>query len=207
MGLLSKLLGQKNPADKGLPYLNQVGPMAQQNLNPYISQGQQAGNTANNEYNKLVSNPTAFLDDLFSNYSMTEGFKNRKKEALGTAQHAAAAGGYAGGLGDQKYQMELADALDSEDMQRWYQNVLPLYGMGLQGLQGQEAQGFNATTDLTGILGNTLGSQATLAFQGQQQKNKGYMDFYNMLSGILGNKSGNQSGSSQVASQAASGIW
>ena len=42
---------------------------------------------------------------------MSEGFKSRKKEALGTAQHAAAAGGYAGGLGDQKYQAEIADAL------------------------------------------------------------------------------------------------
>lgn len=187
MGFLSSLLGKsKNPADKAQPYLNQIAPMAQQNLNPYISRGTEAGDTAYGEFNKLVQDPTAFLDSLFANYSMSEGFNNRRNEALRTARDAAATGGFSGTYGDQKLQTELADSLLSQDMQQWLNNVLGVYGTGLEGLQGFQNQGFNASTDLTNILGSTLGSQAGLAFQGQSQRNKNKMD----LLGILGQLGG-----------------
>lgn len=211
MGFLSGLFGsKKNPADQAMPYLNQIAPMAQGNLNPYINRGQEAGNTAFGEFNSLVSDPTAFLDDLFANYSMSEGFKNRRNEALRTAGDAAATGGFAGTFADQKMQTQLADALLSEDMQQWLNNVLGLYGTGLEGLQNFNNQGFNASTDLTNILGSTLGAQGGLAFQGQQQKNKNNMDIMKLISQIGGAAIGGMVGGAPGAAAGAKvggGIW
>lgn len=211
MGFLSGLLGKsKNPADAAQPYLQQIAPMAQQNLNPYIQQGNQAGQTAFNQYNTMTQDPTAFLNDLFANYSMSEGFKNKRNEALRTSSDAARSGGYAGTFADQKMQAELADSLASQDMQQWLNNVLGIYGTGLEGLQGFQNQGFGASTDLTNILGTTLGTQGGLAFQGQAQKNQNSIDKWgNVLKGagmIMGGPTGAAAGAA-AGKTAGKSIW
>ena len=58
----------KNPYEQARPFLEQMGPMAEKHYNPYIEQGQQAGNQAYGQYSQMAEKPGDFLNDLFSNY-------------------------------------------------------------------------------------------------------------------------------------------
>jgi hypothetical protein len=57
MSWLSKALGlssSQNPANAAQPYLQQIPGVGHQNYDPYIQQGQQAGQTLQGEYGKAI---------------------------------------------------------------------------------------------------------------------------------------------------------
>lgn len=177
------LFGYSNPAKKAQPYIEKIGPMAEQRYNPYIQQGQQAGQNVQGQYEQLTNDPGNFLNQLMSGYTPSKGFDFKKDQALQAMRNSAAAGGFSGTEADQIRQGELANSLSSQDMYDWVDRALGLYGRGLEGQQGFSNQGYNANQSLTDILGNSLNQQGGLAFQGQAQHNQGLMD---LLSSLIG---------------------
>lgn len=182
MGFLDDLgsifTGGKNPANKAMPYLQQAGDLFQ----PYAQQGQQAYGQLNPIYGDMATDPTAYLQKILQAYEPSKAFQTRRDEALRAAGNTAAAGGYRGTGYDAQTEGRLADQLLGEDMQEWLKNVLGIQGEGLTGLSDIYGKGYDATQNLS----NVFGTEGSLAFQGQAQKNKSINDLLSALMGGAG---------------------
>lgn len=204
---LSKFLGGgkgNNPANAAMPYLNQITPMAQQRLNPYIEQGQNAGNQAFDRYSAFAQNPADEYAKFQASYRPSSGYDSKFKRILGQVENAAAAGGFRGTPKDQSAQAQLVHDLLAEDEGNYISNLLGIQGMGLQGLENTANRGYGANQDLTGIMGNTLGSQATLAYKGQESKMAQRNGLFNILSQLAGGALGAYMGGPAGAAAGAS---
>ena len=174
--------GGKNPADAGMPYLNQIPGMEKGYLEPYINRGNEAYNTLNPQFTQMGSDPAAFLEKLMGSYEPSRAYQLARDETQRAAGNSAAAGGMRGSINDITNQSRLTDSLLGADMQQWLQNVLGIQKEGQSGLGHEADTGFDATKGLTSDLSNVLGTQAGLAFQGQANQNKSRSD---LLSGLM----------------------
>ncbi len=186
------IAGGKDPVKAANPYLQQIPQHGQQAFQPFINQGQNADQILGGEYANLLQNrpdysqqgndPVGYLNQLLGQYQPSAGFGYRKNQLTKGAAADAAAGGFRGTQGDIQNQAELVNALMGGDMQQFLANVLGIqeygqagqerqHGAGLQGFQGIADRGFNAGGSLADFLGNNLGQQAGLQFQGQNQRN------------------------------------
>lgn len=184
-----------SPFNAAQPYLNQVTPMAENRLNPYINRGNEAGNLLHGQYQNLINNPYGQYEDIFNNYTPSKGFEFSRDQALKAMQNSAAAGGYSGTEADQLRQGQLAQQLASQDFGDYFNRILGLYNTGLEGEQGFSNEGYNANENLTGIEGDTLGAKAGLAFQGASQKNENRNSLARALFQALGTVGGAAAGS------------
>jgi hypothetical protein len=180
-GLDSISGANRNPADKAMPYLNQVPQVGQQYYNPYVQQGQQASQNVNQQYQQLTQDPQSFLNQIMAGYKPSTGYSQQSDEALRAANNSAAAAGNLGTSYDQQNRAKLVQSLMGNDMQQYLQNVLGIYGTGLQGQQNTANQGYNASGQLADYLGNNLGAQAGLAYQGDAFKTQQRGNFLNSL--------------------------
>jgi hypothetical protein len=174
--------GGKNPADAAMPYLNQIPGMAKGYYEPYINKGNEAYNTFNPEINQMTSDPAAFLEKIMKGYEPSRGYQLQRDEALKAAGNSAAAGGMRGSSNDISNEARISDALQGEDMQKWIQNVLGIQKQGQTSEENLYNTGYNASNALSGDLSNVLGTQASLAFQGQANQNQSKGD---LLSGLV----------------------
>ena len=172
-----------NPAGSAMPYLDQISGVGHQYYDPYVSQGKQAGQAVSGQYEKLMNDPTAFLNALMQGYKPSQGYTDKSEQMLKQARNAAAAGGKVGTEYDQRQQAELVQSLLGNDMQQYLQNVMGLYGQGLQGQQRIADMGYDASGQLANYLGQGLGSQASLAYQGKAGQNA---QRSNLLNALLG---------------------
>lgn len=204
MGFLSSLFGGgKNPANVAMPYLNQIDPMAKENLQPWQQQGQQAQQTNQGQYNKMALEPGGFLDELGKSYTTSKGYENKYNKAMSVAQNAAAAGGYAGTGANVEAQARLAKDLLGEDYESYIDRLLGVQQTGLQGNENIAGRGFQAAGDLTNILGTNASQKAGLAYKGQQSQNdqnaqlrKMVMQGIGAALGSFGGRAGMPAGSS-----------
>jgi hypothetical protein len=158
MGLFGS--NQMNPADVAMPYFKNIEQMQRGQFNPYAPEGMQDQGGLGQQYYGMGTDPTGHLNDLMGQYQESPGFRRQMEEAMKMARYGAAGSGMGGTESALMDQGALAGALQSQDMQQWLQNVM---GVQNQGMQGQERQ--------MGDLWNNMGTQGTLGFQGQQQKN------------------------------------
>lgn len=201
MGFFDSLFGggekYKNPADKAKPYLDQVPGQVGQYYSPYINAGGQALGRNQNEYNsllggrgdlqnilmQLLKNPGDFYNQIGKGYQESPGYQFRRDQGLNAINNAAAAGGLAGSQQHQQQAGQLAGNLAEEDYQRYLQQVLGLFGQGLEGtgnlyergLRGNEELnrlGYGASGDLAKTIYDNLQSQANLAYAGQENQNQ-----------------------------------
>lgn len=187
MGLFSS---GKNPADRAMPLLNQIPGAVQPYYQPYIDQGQAAGQQAGDVYGRMSQDPMQYLQELMSGYSPSTGYKAREKQLLDVARNTAQMGGYAGLPYDEQQRTGMVNALMSDDMQQWLTNVLGIQGAGLTGQQHQADQGYQASTGYGDIVGGSLNQRAGAAFQGQQQRNQDRGGMRSMLAQLLGGGAG-----------------
>ncbi len=177
MSILAKLFGGhgggqgSNPANAAQPFLQQIPQVGHNAYDPYIQQGQAAGQRTGSQYESLMNDPQAFINKLMEGYKPSEGYQFQKGELTSQLGNAAAAGGVAGTPTDQMNQGKAIQGLLSQDQQQYLQNALGVYGTGLSGEQHAADQGFNASGSLADLLGGNLNQQANLGFQGVQQNN------------------------------------
>jgi len=179
-----------NPADSAMPYLNQIPQFGREGYQPFIDQGQQAQQQLNPLYERMSQDPSAYINALMQNYSPSEGYRFKEQQMLRGAQNSAAQGGFAGTQNDQMAQADMIRGLLGGDMQQYLQNVMGAQGQGMQGLENQVGRGYESAGNLAGYLGNALGAQGGLAFQGQQQRNQNRADKRNAIFNLLGSLAG-----------------
>lgn len=184
--------GGKNPADAAMPYLDKIPGMEHQAYDPYIGYGKDAASILNPQYAAMGKDPVAFLENIMKGYQPSKSYQLKEEEASRAAGNTAAAGGMRGSLSDIKNQARIADSLLGEDMQQWLNNVMGIQKEGMGGLSHLFDTGFDATKGLTGDLANVLGTQASLAFQGQANQNQSRNDLISGLLKALGGVAGFQ---------------
>lgn len=195
----------KNPADAASPYLNQIAPMAQQNLQPWQQQGQEAQQANQQQFNSMADNPSDFLAQLRATYSPSEGYKFKQAQMQKAMEGSAAAGGFRGTQSDQASQAALVKGLLGEDESDYINKILGIQGAGLQGRENMATRGYGAAGDLTNVLGSTLGAQGSLAYKGQENQNATKQAFQKMLMQLLGAGAGGAFGG-PAGAQAGAGI-
>lgn len=189
MSWLKKLLGggySSSPMDAANQYLNQIPGVGHQGYDPYINSGLDASGRTKNQYEALMSDPTAFINKLMEGYKPSEGYQFQKGQLTKDMSNTAAVGGVAGTPMDQLNQAEQIQGLLGKDMQQFLQNVLGAFNTGLEGEEGIANRGYDASRNLTDLLGGALNQQGGLAFQNQQQKNKSRNDMWSMFGKALG---------------------
>jgi hypothetical protein len=191
MGILDDLFGGgKNPADSAMPYYNKIPGIEHNTYDPYVNRGNEAYNNFNPIYQRMSSDPQGFIDSLMGGYIKSKDYQLKNDELTRAAGNTAAAGGMRGSINDIKNQSRITDSLLGEDMQNWLKNVLGVQDRGLQGEQHLYDTGFDASRDLAGDLSNTLGTQGTLAFQGQANQNKSHSDLMEALTKLAAGGAG-----------------
>ena len=182
--------GQQRQMEESRQYLNQIPGVAHEVYDPYINQGMESSQTANNEYNKMAKDPTSFVDEIMKKYKPSEGYNFKEGRMLGAARNSAASGGFAGTPYDQEQQAELVQGLLGSDMQEFLRNILGVHERGVAGHEGRANRGFNASSFLGDALIGGLNQQGGLAFQGEGQRNQNMMDRRNAMmqgqAGIMG---------------------
>jgi hypothetical protein len=152
-----------------MQYLNQIPEKTGQYLNPYIQQGQEAGQMAQGQYNQMTQDPTSFLNQLMSGYQPSQGYQYKADLMGRELANTAAAGGFRGTSEDQRQRAELINSLMGQDMQQYLQNVLGIQGTGLQGQENAMGRGFGASGDMANITGTNLSERSNLRMQQSQQ--------------------------------------
>ncbi len=189
---VGKLFGggghQPNPADKAMPYLNQIPGKTQPYYQPYQEAGKTSLSDLQKRYSQLLNNPTEIYDKLGEGYQQSPGYAATLREALASANNAAAMGG-GGGLGSYGHQQLAATAagdVANKDYEQYINHMLGLYGGGLSGEQAIENQGYGANTDYAQLLANLLGTQGQYKFLGQNAKNQASAQSNSNLFNALG---------------------
>jgi hypothetical protein len=186
-GLLGSLF-MKDPSTAANKYYGQMEKQTGQYLNPYIQQGLGSMGQLGGQYGNLINDPSAMLAKFGAGYKQSPGFQNQMKQALAGAGHAAAAGGMAGSPQHEQQNMELASDLSAKDYNNYMNQVMGLYGQGLQGQQGLANMGFGASRDMANNIAQMLEQQAQAAYQQQASKRSGFSNFISGLGGLAGLK-------------------
>lgn len=184
MGLFSH--HNKNPSKEAMPYYEEAKNTVQQGYQPYIDKGNAAGNVLTPIYEQMAQDPAAFLNALMQQYQPSKGYQYKSEQLGRELGNTAAAGGISGTPEHQRQQGELTDNLLSQDMDKFLQSLLGIFGQGVQGEQGFYNQGYQASGNKTSDLSNILGTQGTLAYKGAQQENEDNNSLMKLFSNALG---------------------
>lgn len=186
MGIFDSLFGNSDPSKGAMKYLNQIPGTVSPYYNPYIQAGQNQSQGLQDQYSRLINNPSDVMNQIGGSYQQSPGFQFAVQQALQGSGNAAAAGGMAGSPQHEQQNQELATNLADQDYNQYMQNALGLYGQGLQGSQGLYNTGYNASNTLANILANNMGSQASLKYAGGANQNMANMGMFGSLLGLGG---------------------
>ena len=173
--LVGGLWGQhnaKNPFAEANPYLQQMQPTVEQYLSPYINAGQQAGKTVGAQYQDLINNPGAMMNRMGAGYEQSPGYQYNVNQATNAANNAAAAGGYIGSPAEQEQLARAIAGISSQDYNQYLNNVMGLYGQGLQGMGNINQLGYGAAQGAVGSLSDMLKNQAEMSYYNTMNQNQ-----------------------------------
>jgi len=168
-GLFSK---PKNPANAANSYLDKIQGQTTPYYQPYINSGQSALKQLQEQYGSLLSDPNAMYSKFAEGYKESPGYQFKLKNALQAGQNASAAGGMLGTPMDVQQQSQIGNDISSEDFNNYISQIAGLYGKGLEGTQGLNSQGYDASSSMGNMLAQILGQKGQNAFTGQQGMNQ-----------------------------------
>jgi len=175
--------GDTNPGK----YIKKIEPTYHEYYDPYVESGRRANATLEEQFNKLLSDPAALYKHFAQGFEESPGYEFGMKNALRGSDQAAAAGGYLGTPGHEEQSARLAQDLSSDEFNKFMQQILGLYGQGLQGESGINERGYGASTGLAGNLSSLYGSQAENAANNANAKDKAWST---LIASILGGAAG-----------------
>lgn len=173
----------KTAASSAMPYISQIPGQVSPYYNPYIQSGQQANSNLSNAGNQLMNNPAGMYNSVASGYQMSPYAQNQINAETKSINNTAAAGGYVGTPYNQQQVGTMVQGITSKDENEYMNSVIGLYHMGLLDEQDLNNLGFQASSKMADVTGNTLNSEAGLAFANQSEQNQQHR---NRLSNILG---------------------
>lgn len=189
MSWFSEMFGghQKNPADKAMPYLNQIPGQVQPYYQPYQDAGKSSLDDLQKRYREMLDNPGGVYNKLGEGYTQSPGYQATLRQAMSGANNSAAMGG-GGGLGSPGAINNTAQAagdVANQDFEKYISHVLGLNTQGLEGEQGIEKQGYDANTGYGQMLAQLLGTQGQYAYEGQKGNNANQsQNWSNLFSGL-----------------------
>lgn len=192
-GIASGLFGlnnnQSNPYDSASQYYNKIPGQVSPLYAPYQQAGQNAMGQLQGQYSSLINNPGAMYNRVAAGYQQSPGYQWQLNQGLQGANNAAAAGGMLGSPQHQQQASGVAEGLANQDYYNYMSNALgsqqQQYGLGLEGLQGLNNQGFQANDQMANLLANLYGQQGQLAFAGQASQNQSQGTNYGNIFGGL----------------------
>lgn len=165
MSWFSQAFGKnKNPANEANRYMSQIPGAMQPYYQPFIDQGKGAGDKLSAQYDQMTQDPGAFMANLGKGYKESPGYQFKLQQAMNAGNNAASAGGMLGTPASQQQNMQMGNDIASQDYNDYMQNLMGAFGMGQQGQQKFQEQGYGASTGYGENLGNVLGSQGQLAY-------------------------------------------
>lgn len=173
----------KTAANAAMPYIQQIPGQVSPYYAPYINSGQQANQNLSNAGNQLMNNPAGMYNSVASGYQMSPYAQNQISAETKSINNTAAAGGYIGTPYNQQQVGTMVQGITSKDENQYINSVIGLYHMGLLDEQDLNNLGFQASGKMADVTGNTLNSEAGLAFANQSEKNQ---QSRNRMSNILG---------------------
>jgi len=162
---------QDNPANVANSYYTQIPEKALPYYKPYMEAGQGALGNLAGEYGKMTSNPQDLYNKFGGGYKESAGYQTRLQSALQAAQNASAAGGMLGTPQYQQQAAQIANDMSAKDYEDYLNHILGIYGGGIQGQQGIENQGYDASKGYANLLGGALSAQGQNAYAGQAGQN------------------------------------
>ena len=160
-----------NPAEAASPYLEQARRDLPQYYQPYMDAGKRQLPDLESGYSSMMD-PNAFIQKIGAGYQASPGFEWMKKQGMLASQNAAAAGGMLGSPQHERESAEMVTGLANQDFYNYLKHALGTYQSGIAGKQGLYDTGFGASTALGENLSSILGSQAGLAYEGQNAENQ-----------------------------------
>jgi hypothetical protein len=176
-------MGMKNPGDAGINYLNQIPNTIKPYFQPYMDAGKSMIPGLESQYSQLVNNPGLMMNQFGQGYQQSPGFKFQVDQATRAANNAAAAGGMVGSPMEQQTLAGTVNNLANQDYWDYLNQVLGMYGHGLNGMSHMYDSGLMASSDLANGLAQALSAQAQMAYNGQMAQNKSNSD---SIGGIIG---------------------
>jgi hypothetical protein len=152
---------QNNPA---MPYINQAIGETKGYYDPYTQYG---------------NNPQDFTNKIYESFQDSPALQ-RERDLAGKGLRSAAAA--SGRINNPAYEREYADlmgALGSDQMRRYYEDVMKERGLGLQAAQGA-----------AGDIGNLYNQAGGLSFQLDREKRQNKNDILNSILKGLGTMGG-----------------
>ena len=188
MSILHKIFGggHHNASSAANKYLSQIPDVGHEYYDPFIQQGQQAGQKAQGQYDALMNDPSGFINKLMEQYKTSEGYNFQKDQLTKDLGATAASGGIAGTPLDQMNQGQAIQGLLSKDQQQFLENALGVYGRGLTGQEGTATRGYDASGRMADLRGGALNQQGGLAFHDAQQRNQNQSELFQSLMQALG---------------------
>jgi len=197
MSFLGGLFHPGRPYEDASKVYNQYYQQGMGELQPYNQMGQQGMQNYSNALSGMA-NPTAYINNIMSQYSMSPGAQFEMQQGTQAAQNAASASGMLGSGAYGKGMEEFATGLTSQDMQQYLQNALGVQGQYLGGESNLGQMGLNAGSQMNAAAQQAAQQQSALKY-GQEQAPLNA--FYNLLgagAGFAGNyMTGGMSGALQ----------
>lgn len=175
-----------NPADEAMPYLEQIPGAVNPYYQPYIDQGQRAGEALEQTYAPMMTDPYGYYNQTMSQYQMSPAAQYQYDELNKQMSGNAAAGGFAGTDYDQQQQADMAQQLIARDQQQYLNDILGIQNTGGNVEKGFYDTGFRASTGYGDILGSNLAQQGQLAYEGSAFENQMKRDRANNRMALLG---------------------
>ncbi len=185
--LFGNYMGQgKNPYDAAMQQYGQAPQQFQNIYGPYMQQGLGADRQAMGQYGQLINDPGRRMNEIGKGYQASPGYEWQKGQMTNAVNNMGAAGGMAGSPQNQQQMAETIGGLANQDYNRYLQNAMGMYGMGLNGMNQIGGRGMEAGMNYGNQMGNYYGNMAQLAGGGQQYQNQQNQNMWGGIGSALG---------------------
>jgi hypothetical protein len=178
--------GRKNPSDVANQHLDNMPPFIMELMKKFGMQGDEARGPLQEQYQKMMSDPSSILSGLGKGYQESPGYQFNKNQALEAGNNAMAAGGMIGSPAHAQNAQDTASGFASRDYNDYMGNAMKVYGQGLEGMGKVDERGYEATKDFSKMIQEYFSGKANNAYEGQASKNASKNDMMKMLFDLFG---------------------
>jgi hypothetical protein len=158
-GALGGLFGG-NPASAVGKELGKIPGKLAPYYDPYIQAGQRAIPGMEEQYGRLINDPTSLMTQLGQQFSASPGYEYAKNQAMTAINNKAAAGGMGGSPAAQEAVAGAVTGLANQDYYNFLNHAIGLYGKGLEGQGNLYKGGLESSDALASIIGSVMAQQA-----------------------------------------------
>jgi len=134
-------------------FFNQAG-----RYDPWINRGNEARDMLSGEYGSIMDNPNFRQDQIASGFNMSPFQSNLLNEVTRRSNMNAANSGMSLSPASQKALNQNINAQTGQFQNDYVNRGMQTYGMGMQGLQGQQGMGLQAMNDSSQMFSQGIGA-------------------------------------------------